>query len=242
MRKLLIAILLASSLYGQSRFFNDAADIASAASGVTVPTTKGTISLWVYPTTAANDSAVHGFVSVGDAAGESFEIFKGGDNNLYGGWYTLASGDRREAATATWTQNDWNTITYTWAVATGTSSLLVNGSSLGGFIDDGASRFATSGYNFRIGSYRGLGLYSAAARIAHVVIWNDVLNGGEISALANRTPPWTIRPGNRTSWWPVDGVRATEPDYSTTRATLTTITGGAQAGGPPILFGYSSGR
>lgn len=242
MRRLLAVLLLAVALPAQSRFFNTVNDVASAASGVTVPTTKGTVMLWVYPTVAANDGAVHAFLNVGDGTTENFQIFKYSDDKLYAGWFTLAGGDRREAATASWTQNAWNTITYVWATAGGTSSLLVNGSSLGGFVDDGAARFDSSGYPFKLGNFATTGSTNAASRIAHVVIWNDVLNGSEITALANRTPPWKVRPGNRVNWWPVDGVRATEPDYSTTRATLTTIVGAAQAGGPPIPLGVSGRR
>jgi hypothetical protein len=70
--------------------------------------------------------------------------------------------------------------------------------------------------------------------LADCAIWNVQLTDFEILALSKGARPYTIRPGNVKIWWPLDGLASPEPDLSGSLLNGT-VTGAAQAFGPPFM-------
>ena len=145
------------------------------ATAANISATAGTLSFWIKPTWAGNDSVVHELVNADTSAG-TFRLYKDSDNSL-----KLTDGTNTASIAVSWTANTWQHIAADW----GSSNMHVYVNNVAGSPSGGytAPTINTSGSIF-IGmdvtkTSQGDGVFSDFR------IWNGILTSGDITQIYN---------------------------------------------------------
>ncbi len=218
-----------------ARYFNANADRLDGSVAPQLPLVEGSMLLWLYPTHALNDNALHIALDFVKSGGNYRFLVHTEGNQYKAGFYNNGPDYRLGATAATYLiQNAWNSIIYTWSTTAPSRNLVINGTSRASSSAANATiDMAQQTYCIGLHLYNNDRQYSANARIAHVTFWNRVLSADEIAALNAGVLPTIISEG-LTLYWPITGINSPEPEWI--RNTSVTVTGNpAKADEPPIV-------
>lgn len=160
----------------------------SLGSSVTLPATTGTIGMWFYPTWSHTDGTERSLFDVRNAGSNNyFTINKFSSNSTYTGWLTSGVDYRivTTSGTASFTQNAWNWVAYSWETTSMSEKSRVTMNSYQNAVDGvTVTTWNTSGRDVQIGNLSG-GDKPATARIAELAIWNRVVPQADLLSIYN---------------------------------------------------------
>lgn len=198
---------------------------------VAAPVT-GSLSLWLYPNWAWNDTVDHYIFDVSLDASNVFQLRKFSfDNNFYCGWYTADIDYRVTTAASDLVQSAWNHLCLTWDDTANETKLFLAGSQIGSTVVTLVTFTSTS--NRVLGNDSLIGLTNLDGRLGEYAVWDAVLNLNEIVGLSRGQSPWRVRNGSLTDYLRLDGLVSPEPNMKAGR-TEGTVTGATLANHAPV--------
>lgn len=158
----------------------------SLGSSVTLPTTTGTIGMWFYPTWSHTDGTERSLFDVRNAGSNNyFTINKFSTGSTYTGWLTSGVDYRivTTSGSATFTQNAWNWVAYSWETTSMSEKSRVTMNSYQNASDlTTVTTWNTSGRDVQIGNLSG-GDKPATASVAELAIWNRVVPQADLLSI-----------------------------------------------------------
>jgi len=150
---------------------------------------QGTLSIWIKPDATFLASATSGEITVFSDAGFSnvIQVFKSGSANTF--FFRRMEAGTAHTVTVTNSSSAWAHYVFTWNVTSNAITAFINGSSVGTPTTAGSITATLGSSRAALGSVSTSGTIPWKGALAQAALWDTVLTGSEITALAASPSP-----------------------------------------------------